>query len=99
MPLRKVRRKGAWYQVKDFEGDKHWVYKSLVTSKYKCAIIKVKKANLRTGPGSKYRKATDLPSAEKYMTFKLLKTRKGWAQIMDTYNDKYWVSRKLIWVY
>ena len=98
MPLQKIRKKGSWYQVKDFEGDMHWVYQALVTSQFRCAIIKVDKANLRTGPGTGFPKAADLPVAEKYMSFQLLKVKKGWAQIKDTYNGKYWVFRKLIWV-
>jgi SH3-like domain-containing protein len=99
MPLIQLKKQGDWLQVKDFEGDTHWIYKNLTTSSYKCAVVKVDKANLRTGPGTKYGKPKDLPVVEKYMTFKFLRSQGDWAQIMDTYNDKYWVFRKLIWVY
>ena len=98
MPLQKVSRKGSWYKVKDFEGDTHWVFKTLVTSQFKCAVIKTDKANLRTGPGTKYKQATDLPSAEKYMVFKLSKIQGKWARITDSFGDSYWVYRKLVWI-
>lgn len=99
MPLIEKSRKGSWVQVKDFEGDTHWIFKSLVTSDYKCAVVKADKANLRLGPGTHHKKASDLPTAEKYMTFKFLRSKGDWAEVMDTYGDKYWVFRKLIWVY
>ena len=98
MPLVKLKRKGSWYQVKDFEGDAHWVHKSLVTSKYKCAVVKVDKANLRTGPSSKFRQPSDLPSVKKYTVFKLIKIKGSWAQVKDSFGDSHWVFRKLIWI-
>lgn len=99
MPLIEKKRQGSWVYVKDFEGDRHWIYKGLVTKDFQCAVVKVDRANLRTGPGTSHKKADDLPYAEKYMTFKFLRTKGNWAQVMDTYGDKYWVFRKLIWVY
>lgn len=98
MPLVKLSRKGSWIKVKDFEGDVHWVFKTLVTSKHKCAVVKVDKANLRTGPGTGYSQASDLPSAEKYMVFKLSKIKGQWAKITDTFGDSYWIYRKLVWI-
>ncbi|MEO0336295.1 MAG: SH3 domain-containing protein, partial [Pseudomonadota bacterium] len=31
MPLAEVKRQGGWIQVKDVDGQRHWVYRSLVT--------------------------------------------------------------------
>lgn len=98
MPLRKVKKQGKWIQVKDFENDYHWVFHKLVTDKFKCAVVKVKKANLRTGPGSSYGKAQDLPSVDKYTVFKLAKIKGKWAKVTDSFNDSYWVYRSLIWI-
>jgi SH3-like domain-containing protein len=98
MPLRKIKTKGSWIKVRDFEGDTHWVYKTLVTSKFQCAVVKVEKANLRTGPGSKYKKPMDLPSVEKYTVFKLDRVKGQWAKVTDSFGDSYWVFRKLIWI-
>ena len=98
MPLQKLKKKGSWIQVKDFEGDKHWVFKSLVTTKFKCVVVKVDKANLRTGPGSKYKKPSDLPSVDKFTVFKLNKIQGKWAKVTDSFGDSYWVFRKLVWI-
>ena len=98
MPLVEVKRKGKWIRVKDFEGDYHWVFKSLVTKKFQCAVVKVDKANLRTGPGTKHGLAKDLPSVDKYTVFKLNKIKGKWAKVTDSFGDSYWVFRKLIWV-
>ena len=97
-PLRKVKKQGSWYKVRDFENDEHWVHKKLVTTKFKCAVVKVKKANLRTGPGSKFKKPSDLPSVDKYTVFKLVKTQGSWAKVKDSFGDSYWVFRKLVWI-
>ena len=98
MPLRKIKRKGSWIQVKDFEGDTHWVFKSLVTSKYQCAVIKAKTANLRTGPGTKFKKPSDMPSVKKFAVFRLNRIKGKWAKITDSYGDSYWVARSLVWI-
>ena len=98
MPLREISRKGSWIRVKDFENDAHWIHKSVVTKDYKCAVIKKKIANLRTGPGTKYSQASDIPKVEQYATFKFVKLNGQWAKIKDTYDDPYWVYRKLVWI-
>ncbi len=98
MPLRKLKSKGSWIKVRDFESDDHWVYKKLVTSKYKCVVVKVKKANLRTGPGAKHKKPDDLPSVDKYTVFKLVKIKGKWAKVKDSFGDSYWIFRKLVWI-
>lgn len=99
MPLRKLSKKGKWYKVKDFEGDEHWVFNKIVTSQFQCAVVKVKKANLRTGPGTKYKLASDLPNVEKYTVFKVLKIKGTWAQVEDSFGDSYWAARKLLWIH
>ncbi len=98
MPLRKIQQKGSWIKVRDFENDEHWVFKSLVTSKYKCAVVKTKKANLRTGPGANFKKPDDLPSVDKYTVFRLIRIKGGWAKVEDSYGDAYWIFRKLVWI-
>ena len=98
MPLQKIKKQGSWYKVKDFEGDFHWVFKTIITSKYKCAVVKASKANLRTGPGTKFKKADDLPSVDKYTVFKLSKIKGKWAKVTDSFGDSYWISRKLVWI-
>ncbi|MBT3414913.1 MAG: hypothetical protein HOB34_13715 [Nitrospina sp.] len=54
--------------------------------------IKSEKANLRTGPGTKYEK---LWQVFQYMPFKLLKTKERWKQVQDLDGDSYWVHAPL----
>ena len=96
MPLRRIGGTKSWTQVSDVDGDKHWIYDPLITRSYKCAVVKVKKANLRTAPGGKIH--PKYSSAEKYVTFKFLRQRGKWAQVQDEDGAKYWIARSLIWV-
>ncbi len=97
MPLEKVAEKGGWYKVKDVDGDIHWIYGKLVTSKYKCAVVKAKRANIRTGPGKRYRK-TSISPAIKYDSFKVLKSGRKWVKVVDEFGEKGWIYKKLLWI-
>lgn len=97
MPFNRVSTKGNWYKVKDVDGDTHWIYKKLVSDKFRCAVVKVDKANVRKGPGTKYSKSA-LSPALKYDSFKVLKIKSSWVQVIDEFDDKGWMSRKLLWV-
>jgi SH3-like domain-containing protein len=67
-----------------------------VTDKYKCATVKIEKANVRTGPGTNYGINVISP-AMKYTSFKIIGSKKGWMQLMDEYGDKGWIYEKLLW--
>ncbi len=95
MPLRKVRTQGAWYQVRDVDGDANWIHSSLVTADYSCGVVKVKEVNLRSGPGTRYPK---IGTGDHYHSFRVLKTKGSWVQVKDEYSDVFWVFRSLIWI-
>ena len=97
MPFKKVGRQGNWYKVKDVDGDIHWVYHTLVTDEYRCAVVKIKKANVRNGPGTNY-KLNILSPALKYYSFKVIGKKQSWVKVMDEYEDKGWIYRKLLWI-
>ncbi len=97
MPFNKLSKKSNWYKVKDVDGDVHWVYTKLVTSKFKCAVVKVDKANVRSGPGTKYGK-TAMSPALKYDSFKVIKITPPWAKVVDEFGDSGWIFRKLLWI-
>ncbi|GBE06388.1 MAG TPA: hypothetical protein ENG95_05855 [Nitrospirae bacterium] len=98
MPLKKISQKGNWYKVQDVDGDTHWIYKNLVTSRMDCAVVKVDEANIRSGPGTKFRK-TEFSPAIKYDSFKVLKRTGSWVKVIDEFNDTGWIFRKLLWIY
>jgi SH3-like domain-containing protein len=97
MPFNKVSKKGNWYKVKDVDGDVHWVYTKLVTEKFKCAVVKVNKANIRSGPGTK-NSIVALSPALKYDSFKVIKTKDSWVKVVDEFGDTGWIFKKLLWL-
>ncbi|HDH53730.1 MAG TPA: hypothetical protein ENH24_04520 [Nitrospirae bacterium] len=97
MPLKKLSKKGNWYKVKDVDGDIHWVYRKLVTDKFRCAVVKVDKANVRSGPGTGYSKKA-LSPVLKYDSFKVIKIKPSWVKVIDEFDDTGWIFRKLLWI-
>ena len=40
MPFKQVGRKGSWLRVQDLDGDIYWIYRTITTKSYMCAVIK-----------------------------------------------------------
>jgi hypothetical protein len=92
MPLLPVSQ----IEVKDLEGKKMWVFGSLVTDRYDCAVIRVPNSILRSGPGTQFNK-TALNIAHRYMPFKKLERDGAWLHLQDDYGYKHWVYEKSLW--
>lgn len=92
-PLKVLKRKGGWLRVIDFENDKGWVARSL-TSSTPHAIVKSPRANLRAGPGTRYRV---LGKASYGDVFEVLEKRKSWVQVQGEDDRKAWIARRLLW--
>jgi len=97
MPFQKIAKKGNWYKVKDVDGDTHWVYRKLVTEKFKCAVVKVDKANIRSGPGTNYDKSAISP-ALKYDSFRVVESAASWVNVADEFGGSGWISKNLLWI-
>lgn len=92
-PLLVLQRKGAWLQVKDVDGDRGWVYRTL-TNKVPHHVVKAERATLRKGPGTQHPKITTLEQGE------VLRTRqktKRWVKVETSDGLKGWVARSLLW--
>ena len=92
-PYQVISRKGRWLKVKDFEGYEDWIYGPL-TDKQPAAAVKVKRANVRQGPG------TDHPivlTADKGVAFRILAKKGDWVKVRTDEGDEGWVSRNLLW--
>jgi SH3-like domain-containing protein len=96
MPFKKIKQQGSWIKVEDVDGDRHWIYKKLVTSRIRCAVVKAKKANIRSGPGTQYSKSSE--PAVKYDSFKVLKKKSSWVKVVDEFGISGWIFRKLLWI-
>jgi len=98
MPFKKLSQKGNWYKVQDVDGDAHWIYRKLVSSKFECAVVKVDKANIRSGPGTQFDKKYFSPSL-KYDSYKVLARKGEWVKVLDEFGETGWLFRKLVWIY
>ncbi|RJX34661.1 MAG: peptide-binding protein [Desulfurivibrio sp.] len=92
-PLKVLQRKNDWAKVEDFEGDTGWIYAPLLNNK-KTVIIKVKKANIRVGPGENYEVAA---SALYGVVFNPGKTDGDWVQVSHADGTTGWINKSLIW--
>lgn len=97
-PLRVIGSQGSWLKVSDFENDVGWVYKNLV-NRSPHLIVKVNKkskqrANIRSGPGTKYK---IIGKAEYGVVFKTLKRGDGWVKVQHEDGLTGWVKRSLLW--
>ncbi len=92
-PLKILKRQGEWAQAQDFEGDAGWIHSNLLSTK-KTVIVKVKKANLRMGPGKNYE---IVASALYGVVFTPGKKDGEWLQISHDDGTKGWIHQSLVW--
>ncbi|MBI4825047.1 MAG: hypothetical protein HY807_01305 [Nitrospirae bacterium] len=97
MPLKKISKKGTWFKVEDLEGDTHWIAENLVTEDFKCAVVKVDEANVRSGPGEEYKK-TILSPLYQYESLKVLEIKDQWVNVMYESGDTGWILNDLLWI-
>ncbi len=99
MPLERIGRSTSkhWYAVRDADGDTFWVHKSLVTNSYKCAVVKVDKANVRKGPGTRYSTVEDSP-AQKYYSYRVISRKGSWVRLKDEWGSIGWIRKDLLWI-
>lgn len=99
MPFKKVgvSLSGDWYAVQDVDGDVSWIYKKLVTGKYHCAVVKTEEVNIRTGPGTNYKKTSSSP-AKQYYSFRILKRRNAWVKVKDEWGEVGWIYTNFLWI-
>jgi SH3-like domain-containing protein len=92
-PLKVLGRKGDWTKVEDFEGDSGWIHSKLI-AKRSHLIVKKKRINVRSGPGSRYRL---VGKANYGVVFKTIKISKGWAKVKHENGLSGWIKRDLLW--
>lgn len=92
-PLKVITRKGDWVNTEDFEGDTGWIYGPLLQKKRQ-VIIRVKKANLRVGPGKNY----EISASALYgVVFTPGRTDGEWLQVTHMDGTRAWVHKSLVW--
>ena len=97
MPLKRIGSKGDWYKVEDVDGDTHWVYRKLVSETMRCAVVKSKEANVRTGPGTNFAKSP-LSPVEQYYSFRVTGSKGSWVKVEDEVFNEGWIYKPLLWI-
>ena len=92
-PIFVMDKSGAWYQFRDFEGDRGWVHKSLV-GKTPAVITKKDLCNIRSGPGTK---EEIILKVEKGIPFKVVKRKGHWIHVEHADGDTGWIHDSLVW--
>lgn len=92
-PLDVLTKQGEWYQFKDFEGDKGWIFTSVVNNT-PSVITKKDKCNVRSKASTK---APVAFTAEKGIPFKVLDRKGQWIYIEHADGDKGWIHETLVW--
>ena len=92
-PLEVTQRSGNWLEVRDFENDTGWVYRSSV-GKNPFVIVKAGVANVRGAPSTNSR---ILGKAEYGEVLGTLEQRSNWVKVRRDSGMKGWISRALVW--
>lgn len=97
MPLLHAGRKeGPWIQVKDLEGEHHWIHARYLTHKVDCVIVRANTTNLRIGPGKQFAQ-TDLGTVKKYATFRKVGRDEDWIKVQDGFGQIHWTHESTVW--
>lgn len=102
MPLLKIseqrdKQKNNWYEVRDLDGEKHWLRSNLVSHKVVCVVVRSKTARLRQGPGKEFPLA-ELEQVDRFTPFRKLDRDGEWVQIEDEYSGQYWIHESNLWI-
>ena len=92
-PLQVIKREGKWANVVDFEGDKGWIYDTLITSN-KSVIVNVETANMRSGPTTG---DTVVATVKKGVVFEPLEMKGDWMKVRYKNEITGWMHNSLLW--
>jgi SH3-like domain-containing protein len=92
-PVIIIEKKGDWFHFRDFEGDEGWIHRSLL-DKTETVIVKVRRCNVRTGPGTEYDIAF---TVDKGIPFKVLQKKGRWYEVQHADGDRGWIFNTLVW--
>jgi len=92
-PFLVINKKQDWYEVKDFEGDTAWIYKTLL-GKTDTVISTKSKCNVRSKPD----KSSDIVlRVERGVPFRVLSRKGDWIKIEHADGEIGWIYKSLVW--
>lgn len=92
-PLRVIKRQGKWLKVQDFEGDRGWIYRPLI-SRTPHYIVKGKIVNIRSGPG-RHRRV--IGQAVRGDLLRTLGKKAAWVKVRLPNGRSGWIAKRLVW--
>ena len=92
-PFEIIKTDRAWYRFRDFEGDRGWIHKSLVSKAPSVITIK-NTCNVRFEPNIK---SDILFTVEKGIPFKIVKKKGAWINIKHADGDTGWIHKTVVW--
>jgi SH3-like domain-containing protein len=92
-PFLILKKKGDWYECKDFEGERGWLFKKLLVKTATVITLK-ENCNIRSGPGSKNR---ILFIVDREVPLKVLKRDGRWIKVEHEDGDQGWIHASLVW--
>lgn len=97
MPLRLIREKDGWSEVRDLDGEVHWVFNNIVTEDFLCDVIKSPKAILyKDRQGDPDDKANQF-TGEKFMPVRRIKVEGDWVSVQNGIGQNWWIEKKHLW--
>lgn len=91
-PLKVIGRQGKWLKISDFEGDKGWIFSTLVNTT-PFVIVTVKEGNVRSGPGTNFDR---VGSVTREVILRKLEQKGSWVKVSHPRLTG-WVHTKLVW--
>ncbi len=94
-PLEVQKSEDRYLMVRDYEGTRGWIHKTLVTN-ISGVVIKAAGANVRKGPDKVNAVAFQAQRGE---TYQVLSEQDNWLLIFDESGREGWIFKPLTWGY
>lgn len=92
-PFLILKKKGDWYECKDFEGDRGWIFEKLLVKTATVITLK-ENCNIRSGPSRKNR---ILFIVDREVPLKVIKRDGRWIKVEHEDGDQGWIHASLVW--
>ena len=92
-PIFVMKKSVNWFYFRDFEGDKGWIYETLISSK-KTVIVDVETANMRSGSSTS---DSIIATVKKGVVFEMLEMKGDWMKVSYKNEITGWMHNSLLW--
>lgn len=96
MPFLRLSEKAGWSEVKDLDGQVHFVSSRVLSAKFQCGVVKAKVAKIRRD-GGKAPASTSLETADRYTPFRKVDRDGSQILVQDEYKAEYWIAESALW--